>query len=117
MTQATFFESPAELRAWFTENHETASELWLGIHKVGSGRPGITLAQAVEEAEATFRAHPSAWDWFRQSAPSYQRSVIHWVISAKKPETQARRLATLITHSAAGRRIGPFVPGKPKART
>jgi hypothetical protein len=28
-----------------------------------------------------------------------------WVVSAKRPETRARRLATLIECSAAGRRV------------
>ena len=38
-----------------------------------------------------------------------------WVVSAKRPETRARRLATLIEDSAAGRTIKPLTPpGKPK---
>jgi hypothetical protein len=31
-----------------------------------------------------------------------------WVVSAKRPETRARRLATLIECSAAGRRVPPL---------
>ena len=45
-----FFEDPADLRDWFTANHLTAEELWLGFHKVGSGRPSVTWPQAVDEA-------------------------------------------------------------------
>jgi uncharacterized protein YdeI (YjbR/CyaY-like superfamily) len=56
--------------------------------------------------EAQFRANPEAWAWFSAKAPSYRKQMIHWVISAKKPETRERRLATLIAGSAAGRLSG-----------
>ena len=46
--------------------------------------------------------------WFEQEAPWYRRTSIYWVTSAKKPETRARRLATLIACSAAGLRIPPL---------
>ena len=45
-----FFATPAELGAWFAENHARESELWVGFHKRGSGRPSITWAEAVDEA-------------------------------------------------------------------
>lgn len=47
---ASFFETPADLRAWFEANHETASELLLGFRKVGSGQPSVTWPEAVDEA-------------------------------------------------------------------
>jgi uncharacterized protein YdeI (YjbR/CyaY-like superfamily) len=46
----TFFESPAEFRAWLAEHHATASELWVGYYRKGSGRTGITWAESVDEA-------------------------------------------------------------------
>jgi len=49
-TDVRFFATPAELREWFEENHETADQLWLGQYKKGSGRPSVTWAQAVDEA-------------------------------------------------------------------
>jgi uncharacterized protein YdeI (YjbR/CyaY-like superfamily) len=61
-----------------------------------------------DEAEATFRADPAAWHWFVSQPPSYRRTAVAWVVHAKRPETRARRLATLIEDSAAGRRIGPL---------
>jgi uncharacterized protein YdeI (YjbR/CyaY-like superfamily) len=45
-----FFASPAELRAWFDANHETAAELWLGYHKKATGRPTVSWSDAVDEA-------------------------------------------------------------------
>jgi uncharacterized protein YdeI (YjbR/CyaY-like superfamily) len=52
-----------------------------------------------------FEAQPLAWKYFTSQPPGYQRVATFWVMSAKKEETRARRLATLIADSAAGRRI------------
>jgi uncharacterized protein YdeI (YjbR/CyaY-like superfamily) len=186
--ETIFFATPADLRRWFAANHETAAQLWLGFHKVGSGRASVTWPQAVDEAlcvgwidgirkgvdeasykirftprrkasiwsavniarvpvleaegrmqpagrrafeardearsaiyayeqapvalddaaEAAFRSNAVAWEWFQRVAPSYRTTAIHWVMTAKKPETRARRLAALIADSAAGRKVQPF---------
>jgi uncharacterized protein YdeI (YjbR/CyaY-like superfamily) len=55
--------------------------------------------------EAQFRANAAAWSDWEKRPPGYRRMVLHWVTSARKPETRARRLATLIEDSAAGRKI------------
>jgi uncharacterized protein YdeI (YjbR/CyaY-like superfamily) len=64
------------------------------------------------DAEAQFRANPAAWEFFQAQAPSYRRSAIWWVISAKQEATRQKRLATLIDDSANGRRLAQFTrPG------
>ena len=45
-----FFESPTEWRAWLEANHDSASEVWVGMWKARTGRPSVTWAQAVREA-------------------------------------------------------------------
>ena len=45
-----FFATPEEFRAWLDEHHATATELWVGLYKKGSGRPSITWPEAVDEA-------------------------------------------------------------------
>ena len=60
------------------------------------------------EAEAAFRKRRAAWTFFNEQAPSYRRVAIHWVTTAKKEETRARRLAKLIDESANGRRLDQF---------
>ena len=60
------------------------------------------------DQEARFRAEAGAWEWFQERPLSYRRAAIHWVTSAKRPETRERRLRTLIEDSAAGRPIGPL---------
>jgi uncharacterized protein YdeI (YjbR/CyaY-like superfamily) len=52
-----------------------------------------------------FRAKARAWAFFQGEAPWYRRTCTHWVMSAKREETRARRLAQLIACSAAAQRI------------
>jgi uncharacterized protein YdeI (YjbR/CyaY-like superfamily) len=187
--EAIFFETPGELRAWLEEHHATASELWVGYYKKGSGRRSLTWSEVVDEAlcfgwidgkaqgidehryrqrlsprrrnsnwsalnvakvaelraqgrmtpageaafaarredsagtlsyerryeaafeaeqEAAFRANAPAREWFAAQSPSYRSLATFWVVSAKRPETRARRLATLIECSSEGRRVPPL---------
>jgi uncharacterized protein YdeI (YjbR/CyaY-like superfamily) len=179
--EPTFFETPAEFRAWLEANHATASELSVGFRKKGSGLPSITWPESVDQAlcfgwidgvrhsidaenyrirftprkrggiwsqvnikrfaklqaqglvhpaglaayeagkgrtneyshergeqsfsaaeTAQFQANPRAWANFQAFAPSYRRVAIHRVVSAKKGETRAKRMAILIDASADG---------------
>ena len=56
--------------------------------------------------EAQFKADKVAWEFFQQQPPGYQRMFIWWIVSAKKPETRARRLAHLIAESRRRRWLG-----------
>ncbi|HTE46404.1 MAG TPA: YdeI/OmpD-associated family protein [Gemmatimonadaceae bacterium] len=66
-----------------------------------------------ERAEATFdplslkqfKSDQTAWADFQARPPWYRRTATHWATSAKKPETRAKRLATLIECSRKGERI------------
>jgi uncharacterized protein YdeI (YjbR/CyaY-like superfamily) len=187
--EPTFFATPAEFRAWLEEHHASESELLVGFHKKGSGKPSITWPESVDQAlcfgwidgvrrslgaeaytirftprkarstwsavnvarmgelldeglvhpagraaferrsddrtaiyayerrktaqlpdsyERELRANPAAAEFFDAQPPWYRRTATHWVISAKREETRARRLAQLIEHSAAGRTIPPL---------
>jgi uncharacterized protein YdeI (YjbR/CyaY-like superfamily) len=191
--EPTFFATPADFRAWLERHHESDSELIVGFHKRGGGRPSITWPEAVDQAlcfgwidgvrrriddasysirftprkarstwsavnirrmnelveerlvapaglaaferrthdrtaiysyeqrksaklepdqERRLRADERARAFFEAQPPSYRRAAIHWVTSAKKPETRDRRLAQLIECSAAGRTVPPLTrPG------
>jgi uncharacterized protein YdeI (YjbR/CyaY-like superfamily) len=53
MTRAFLsFETPAELRTWLAERHDSAGELWVRIYKAGSGTPSVTWSDCVVEAIA-----------------------------------------------------------------
>lgn len=45
-----FFETPAEFRAWLQRHGQAESELIVGFHKRGSGRPSMTWSESVDEA-------------------------------------------------------------------
>jgi uncharacterized protein YdeI (YjbR/CyaY-like superfamily) len=187
--EPTFFATPADFRTWLERHHESQSELIVGFHKRGSGRPSISWPEAVGQAlcfgwidgvrrrindssysirftprkarstwsavnikrmkelveeglvapaglaaferraddrsaiysyeqrkaarlepdqERRLRADARAWAFFEAQSPSYRRAAIHWVTSAKKPETRERRLTQLIECSAAGRTVPPL---------
>jgi uncharacterized protein YdeI (YjbR/CyaY-like superfamily) len=188
-----FFETPAELRDWLDEHHETSDDLFVGAWKKSTGRPSLTWPEIVEEAlcvgwidsirrsvpgdgwvirltprrkgsnwsavniakvaelrqagrlrpageaafgartdarsaiysyeqrktaalepdeEARFRRNPAAWTWFEGRPASYRTAAIYWIVTAKRPETRAKRLGTLIEDSAAGRTVRPLTrPG------
>lgn len=55
--------------------------------------------------ERTFRARKKAWAFWEACPPGFRRLVTWWVVSAKREETRAKRLAKLIAESAAGRRV------------
>ena len=189
-----FFRSQSEFRKWLKKSHLEATEVWVGMYKVRTGKPSITWSQAVDEAlcfgwidsvvrridderhmqrftprkpssiwsaknikriaelidedkvsahgrkvfnerdprrqnlysseqqniaftaeqEKLFRRNRKAWAYFQSKPVSYRRPATWWVISAKREETRARRLAQLIEDSAAGRHIKPFIARKGK---
>jgi uncharacterized protein YdeI (YjbR/CyaY-like superfamily) len=45
-----FFPTPADFRRWLAEHHASESELWVGFHKRGSGRPSLTWPESVDDA-------------------------------------------------------------------
>jgi len=180
-----FFESPNAFRRWLDKHHQKETELWVGYHKVKTGKPSLTWPQSVDQAlcygwidgirrslgeegymirftprratsiwsavnikrakeliaeglmkpagqkafetrdekranrysyerdnaafsaeqEKEFRKNKTAWAFFSEQPPWYRKVGTHYVVSAKRAETQARRLATLIADSASGRRL------------
>ena len=62
-----------------------------------------------------FQATETAWQFFKAQSPSYQKTAIWWVISAKQEKTRQSRLATLIDASANGHKIAMYnYSAKPK---
>jgi uncharacterized protein YdeI (YjbR/CyaY-like superfamily) len=58
-----------------------------------------------------FRRNRKAWEHFESRAPSYRRTAVFWVMTAKREETRARRFQTLLEACADGRPIGLLAPG------
>ena len=59
-------------------------------------------AEFSPEFEKQFKANKKAWKYFQELAPGYRKTSIHWVMSAKQPATQEKRMKTLIAYSAKG---------------
>ena len=47
---AVFFDDAEDFRAWLEANHETATELWMGLRKKHVDPRGLQWADAVREA-------------------------------------------------------------------
>jgi uncharacterized protein YdeI (YjbR/CyaY-like superfamily) len=109
---------------WSAVNSKRVEELTrLGrMHPAGlkafalrtDGNSGIYAYEQRQEArlddvdEQQFRANAIAWAFFQAQPPSYRRTAIWWVISAKQEATRRKRLATLIQDSEQGRAIAPL---------
>jgi uncharacterized protein YdeI (YjbR/CyaY-like superfamily) len=63
------------------------------------------LKELPEEYRVIFQTNSKAWDFFGNQPPSYKRMVVHWVLDAKRRQTQLFRLQRLISDSAQCLRI------------
>lgn len=60
------FRSAAAFEEWLSANHDRETELWLKIHKKGSGRPTVTYAEALDVA--------LCWGWIDGLKKSFDES-------------------------------------------
>jgi uncharacterized protein YdeI (YjbR/CyaY-like superfamily) len=88
--------TPAGLKAYAARESER-----VGAYSVENSPRKLPAAD-----EKQFKRDKTAWEFFQQQPPGYQRLAIWWVVSAKKPETRARRLGQLIAGSRCARRLG-----------
>jgi uncharacterized protein YdeI (YjbR/CyaY-like superfamily) len=77
-------------------------------HKSGLYAYEKPFASLNDEEEKQFRRDKAAWADWEKRPPSYRRSALNWITSAKRPETRAKRLAQLIAVSAEGRRLPQY---------
>ena len=52
-----------------------------------------------------FKSNKKAWDFFSSQAPSYQKKIIHLIMSAKQEKTQISRLEKAIKESEQFKRV------------
>ena len=188
--EPVYFTSPAEFRAWLEAQHASETELWVGYHKVATGRPSLTWPESVDEAlcfgwidglrrridderyairftprrpesiwsrvnvervaaltaegrmqpaglavfearrpdatpgprserpehlpepyEHALRArNEAAWRYFVAQSTAYRRTLVDWLLSAKREATRLRRAERIADALADGRR---WLPGEP----
>ncbi len=52
-----------------------------------------------------FQRNKAAWRFFDTTPPSYKKTIIYWIVSAKRPATRTRRLEELIQACSEHRRL------------
>lgn len=83
---------PAGL-ASFEKRTESKSKIY--SHEISE----VAFSSAFEKQ---FKANKKAWSYFQSLAPSYKKTSINWVMSAKQDATKIKRLNELIQDSEAG---------------
>jgi uncharacterized protein YdeI (YjbR/CyaY-like superfamily) len=68
--------------------------------------PRPPVAEVPSYIEETLKADLRAWEYFKRLAPSYRRTYIGWIESAKREETRKKRLREALDLLAAGRKLG-----------
>jgi uncharacterized protein YdeI (YjbR/CyaY-like superfamily) len=91
---------PSGLRV-FQERDERKTRQYSSEREQGKLDPAL---------DAALRADRTASAFFDAQPPGYRKIAAFWVMSAKKEETRARRLAHLIERSASGARIDLLSP-------
>mgnify|MGYP001594625340 CR=1 FL=1 len=95
---------PAGLRAF-----EGRDEAQAAVYSYEQKNPGLDAA-----SERKFRANKGAWAFFQSQPPGYRRVATWYVVSAKREETRAKRLAILIDCSAREERLPMLTPPQRK---
>ena len=90
--------APAGRRAFEARTKERT-----GVYSFENGDAELP-AELAEQLAANNKAH----EYFEGRAPSYKRTAIHWVVSAKREETRLRRLGQLIECSVKGEDLPQF---------
>jgi uncharacterized protein YdeI (YjbR/CyaY-like superfamily) len=63
-----------------------------------------------------FKKNKKAWDFFNTQTPGYKKYMIYWVATAKRAETQDKRLKELIADSADGTKLKRVLIAQEKAK-
>lgn len=84
----------AGVRAYEQNKHKS------GLYSYENERKELTAAE-----QKLFRKNKAAWVDWEKRPPGYRKVVLHWITSAKRDETRAKRLATLMDVSARGEKI------------
>jgi uncharacterized protein YdeI (YjbR/CyaY-like superfamily) len=52
------------------------------------------------------KAHPAAWEFFRELAPTYRRNFVVWIHMAKRADTRAKRIRESIALLSSRKKLG-----------
>jgi uncharacterized protein YdeI (YjbR/CyaY-like superfamily) len=63
-----------------------------------------TAALSADEVRV-FKRDKAAWKYWEACPPGYRKTLLYWIVSAKREDTRASRLATLMTACREERRL------------
>lgn len=87
--------TPAGLKAYSFRTDEKSE-----IYSHENGRLEIDL-----DYEDQFKQDEAAWEFFKNQAPSYKKSITHWIMSGKQEKTRQSRLLKVIEASRDKKRM------------
>jgi uncharacterized protein YdeI (YjbR/CyaY-like superfamily) len=96
--------TPAGLKL-FELRKESKSEVYSYENRTEAFAPNI---------ETRFRQNEKAWEYFSNQAPSYRKTVIYWIMSAKQEATFEKRFTQLVSVCEDGKRLDLFTSKKGK---
>lgn len=96
-----FFESPSAFEYWLSQNHDTASEVFVGFYKKHSGKVVMTWSEAVDEA--------LCWGWIDGHCKSLdgERHVRRFTPRGKRSHWSRVNVDKVAALDAAGRMREP----------
>ena len=97
---ALFFDTAEDFRAWLADNHDTATELWMGLFKKHAGDRGLTWAEAVPEA--------LCYGWIDSVTQRVDEDTVRQRWSPRKPRSNWSRVnIALVERLTAEGRMQP----------
>jgi uncharacterized protein YdeI (YjbR/CyaY-like superfamily) len=77
------FKDAAAIEKWYRKNHAKAEEMWVKVHKTGSGLPSVTIKEALDEA--------LCWGWIDAIRKSFdEQSYLQRYTPRKKASTWSK---------------------------
>jgi uncharacterized protein YdeI (YjbR/CyaY-like superfamily) len=86
-------------------NHGLMQPAGLEIYKLRKAEKSAVASyeseakQLDEYLENKFKANKTAWEFFSKQTPSYQKTIINWIMTAKQESTRILRLDKTINES------------------
>lgn len=92
---------PAGLKAFMQRKGERSGVYSFEQTEIADFEPGLAKK---------FQANKKAWSFFSAQPPGYQKTIRHWITSAKQADTRLKRLNRLIEVSAQKERLDLLAP-------
>lgn len=119
ITSHQFFSKRKPKSTWSKINKEKVQKLIKGGHMTGAGLKSIEIAKQngswalldevealiiPEDLDAEFQTKPNSKAYFLSLSKSARKSILQWVVLAKRPETRQNRITEIVELAAQGKK-------------